>query len=471
MPFNTTPAKTGSYINNVLTSDLMILDRVPNASAAYGLRKLRSAYAGNCIKIRRSSDSTELDIGFSGNNLDIDALLAFVGTGSGTVSTWYDQSGNGLNATSTARPILVSSGVLQKQNNRPALSFTTTQNMVAAGVTVPQPLTQYAVATPSTASFTLMVGSTSGDQAFWMEGNVVRTRSVATNLFNIALPTPLNTFNVINGVWNGSSSSVGANLGRINGTLGSDGISGLEIGSWKSGSNKFNGFLSELIIYPAAHTIAVQETVGNLLMGAFSVPEMGTHVFDGDSLTYGTKSTGGLTYPAQFMASIAGANYYINDGVPGNNLLQMDADAPTTIDNQVYAAGQPVTLAIWGGTNDIYVPGGGYTPAQTYDHLKTYITNRKATGKYSRIVVFTSIPREDDTAKRFAYNDLIRAGMQPGGSLRAAGANLLCDLQQLPMFNKASDVDNLAYYDADRIHCNNNGYAQVAAAYKATLGM
>lgn len=96
-------------------------------SAAYGLRRLRRLYTGFCIRVRRSSDNAQLDIGFdSQGNLDILALLAFVGTGSGFVTIWYDQSGNGRNATQTtpeAQPRIVSNGAIETQNGRPALSF------------------------------------------------------------------------------------------------------------------------------------------------------------------------------------------------------------------------------------------------------------------------------------------------------------------------------------------------------------
>lgn len=53
-----------------------LLDLYPNATAAYSLRKLRADYAGSAIRVRRSIDDSELDIGFDSNNdLDQTALL------------------------------------------------------------------------------------------------------------------------------------------------------------------------------------------------------------------------------------------------------------------------------------------------------------------------------------------------------------------------------------------------------------
>jgi hypothetical protein len=62
------------------SSSGLILDGL-NSAAAYSLRKLRSAYTGPAIRVRRSSDNAELNIGFTANgDLDTTALLAHVGS-------------------------------------------------------------------------------------------------------------------------------------------------------------------------------------------------------------------------------------------------------------------------------------------------------------------------------------------------------------------------------------------------------
>ena len=104
-----------------------LLDLYPNAAVAYSVRKLRSAYAGAAIRVRRSSDNAEQDIGFTGTgDLDETALTAFVGSNNGFVVTWYDQSGNANNATqSTAanQAQIVNSGTVLKLNGKPRLNF------------------------------------------------------------------------------------------------------------------------------------------------------------------------------------------------------------------------------------------------------------------------------------------------------------------------------------------------------------
>lgn len=114
----------------------LLLDIYPNAAAAYALRKLRNTYLGNAIRVRRSSDNTEQDIGFSGFNLDTSALTSFCGVGNGFVTTWYDQSGNTRNITQTTasfQPQIVSSGNTIVKNTKPTLSFDGSNDYLTGG--------------------------------------------------------------------------------------------------------------------------------------------------------------------------------------------------------------------------------------------------------------------------------------------------------------------------------------------------
>jgi hypothetical protein len=103
-----------------------LLDLYPNAAAAYSLRKLTRLYTGSAIRVRRSSDNAEQNIGFANNQLDIADLQSFCSGTDGFVTTWYDQSGNGRNATQTTavnQPQIVSSGSVITENNKPTLQF------------------------------------------------------------------------------------------------------------------------------------------------------------------------------------------------------------------------------------------------------------------------------------------------------------------------------------------------------------
>jgi len=101
-----------------------LLDTYPGAAAAYSLRKLRTAYTGSAIRVRRSSDNTETDIGFVNNVLDTATLLTFCGAGNGFVTIWYDQSGNSNNlfqTISSEQPRIVESGIVFTSGIRPAI--------------------------------------------------------------------------------------------------------------------------------------------------------------------------------------------------------------------------------------------------------------------------------------------------------------------------------------------------------------
>ena len=99
-------------------------------TAYYSLRKFTEAETLNAIRVRRSSDDSEQDIGFDSNgDLDSTALLAFVGTGgtdNGYVTKWYDQSGNSndaINADASEQPLVVSGGSVVTENSKAAIEF------------------------------------------------------------------------------------------------------------------------------------------------------------------------------------------------------------------------------------------------------------------------------------------------------------------------------------------------------------
>jgi hypothetical protein len=102
-----------------------LLDTYSGAAVAYSLRKLSSTYSGSSIRVRRSSDNIEMNIGFnSDGSLNTSALLTFVGSGNGFVVIIYDQSGNNINQkqpTASFQSKIVTSGVLETHNGKPVI--------------------------------------------------------------------------------------------------------------------------------------------------------------------------------------------------------------------------------------------------------------------------------------------------------------------------------------------------------------
>jgi len=112
----------------------LFLDTYPNASGAYSLRRLRTAYSGSAITVRRA-DFAEQDIGFVNNELDTTSLLSFVGSGDGFVVKWYDQSGNVKDfsiSSANLQPSIVNSGSVILSNAKPAVEFNGTSNYLAS---------------------------------------------------------------------------------------------------------------------------------------------------------------------------------------------------------------------------------------------------------------------------------------------------------------------------------------------------
>jgi len=117
-----------SNIGDYFTQNTPLLDTYTGAAAAYSLRKLRTAYSGSAVRVRRSNDNAEADIGFNVfGELDTVSLAAHCGSNDGFVKTLYDQSGNTDDATQTStsnQPKIYdgTTGVMT-ENGKPTMDF------------------------------------------------------------------------------------------------------------------------------------------------------------------------------------------------------------------------------------------------------------------------------------------------------------------------------------------------------------
>jgi len=116
-----------SNIGDYYTQNTPLLDTYTGAAAAYSLRKLRTAYSGSAIRVRRRNDNAEADIGFNVfGELDTVSLAAHCGSNDGFVKTWYDQaSTNDATQTTTANQPKIYDGTtgVVTENGKPALYF------------------------------------------------------------------------------------------------------------------------------------------------------------------------------------------------------------------------------------------------------------------------------------------------------------------------------------------------------------
>jgi hypothetical protein len=111
-----------------------LLDLYPSALVAYSFRRLRDAYSGSAVRIRRESDDVELDVGFDGSgNFDEATAAAHIGSSNGFIVTWYDQSGNANNvteATEAEQPLYLESGI----NGLPTARFASGAQMSVGSI-------------------------------------------------------------------------------------------------------------------------------------------------------------------------------------------------------------------------------------------------------------------------------------------------------------------------------------------------
>ena len=203
------------------------------AAAAYSVRlPANSTYSGPLIRVRRSNDNAELNIGAvstpdaNGNRfIDTTALLAFTGANSGFVTTAYDVSGGGNHATQTTtanQPRIVNAGVVDTFNSRTAMFFDGTRWLVTAGIPAltTAPVTAngvFALTTTQTYRFVQSIGSAHATGAGWIIGAGGANNNFYAGSFGIANTSgtllTANTGFVTTAVHTGSASS-----GFVNGT-------------------------------------------------------------------------------------------------------------------------------------------------------------------------------------------------------------------------------------------------------------
>lgn len=132
-------ATTGAAVWDTVTPTELPYDALVTAGGAaqgvYGMIKMRAAYSGPCIRVRRDNDKTEQDIGFDANGVvDVAALITFLGTVTppfigpslGSIKTWYDQTAGANHAvapTETATAQWPRIHVEQKTGKAPSVFF------------------------------------------------------------------------------------------------------------------------------------------------------------------------------------------------------------------------------------------------------------------------------------------------------------------------------------------------------------
>jgi hypothetical protein len=209
--YEVTPSSSSGAIGESLRTSryagTQILDFTSQTvQAAYSLRKLKSSYTGNAVQVRRSSDNTTQDFGFTASGLlDETAIINFVTyngenpTSNGFVSIWYDQSGNSRNVTNTTlsqQPTIVTAGIIERYNGLPTVKFVRTsssklQISVDTGFDVTSAMAVYAYTAANTYNSWDGVVSdfanSNGNNSIAIQGTMnFPTTGISTNLFGFS---------------------------------------------------------------------------------------------------------------------------------------------------------------------------------------------------------------------------------------------------------------------------------------------
>jgi lysophospholipase L1-like esterase len=196
-------------------------------------------------------------------------------------------------------------------------------------------------------------------------------------------------------------------------------------------------------------------------------------VCDGNSLTYGYKASNPpvTSYPSVLntLAPLdANGATVVNKGVNGQTTGEMIADAASDID-PLFDAGRPSILVAWEMGNDLFFNG---VVADVQDRFESYCLSRKAAGW---TVVVLSLPARE--------HSVVSGGVSPAGDNDAA-FNIKRELLNVWLRDNYTDFadglvdldadDRLAnynetYFDEDKVHLVDAGYAVVAELVVETL--
>lgn len=454
----------------------------PAATVMYSLQRVRPAYRGNALRLRRSSDNAEADFGFVGRNLDSFAITAWLGGATGYVKTWYDQSGNGNNATQTTtanQPTLVLNGM----NSKPTINFTTNQFLVVGQVSALNitpgvgSLSVWLVAklgTGATGAIIGKAGSTTTNRNWYLFSDTTGDRLSTYTGGHQALYTGVDVYRNAR-VLNYDIATTGATV-QMNGTaVGTDNAIGsgtttsdVLIGARRSSETNtgsafyLEGKLSEVVIFPTILAAATKRRVGKNICSAWGI----THQPDGrDTVVFLGASHEKAGYPVATMQtlfdnSLGRLTTCYNEATDGWTTLDLRNNIATIL--ATYSGKAYIYLSI--GGNDVST-GRPYatdankaTQSANLEYILSAITSA---GNKSLVVADLTFRDYDNTTHTTEAN-----GSKPYND------NLIVPLfqQYAPSYVYATGVakaqlykllfDNYAtYLSADTIHPNATGYA------------
>ena len=254
-----------------------LLDAYTGAAAAYSLRKLSSS-TSNVVRVRRASDNSEQD--FTAAQVADGTLTTFCGVGNGFVETWYDQSGNGNDATQAtiaSQPKIVDAGALVSggldfDNVNDTMVTINTDSFGTSSRSI------FAVCSPASIGVNsdgiLQLSTAAAPGTGWFLTPELSTR---TNAITWISSTPASTVsnNLISNIYTSGNLHAGnamwldgTSVARTSGTDGAINTttSVITIGSGAFGANPFDGAIAEVIIYKSdesANRVGIEANIND----------------------------------------------------------------------------------------------------------------------------------------------------------------------------------------------------------------
>lgn len=453
-----------------------------NVAVAYGTIQIYPS-ATKAFNLRRASDGATQDFYFdSHGKVPLEVLNAFIGMSKGYVTTWYDQSGNGINAvqaTVTLQPyVIVENGIIKiRFENKfsgtagegltytlgSAINVNNTTVYCAYANNLANGNDQINVTPNFTSRYFL---STANHKLDLFIDGADATKPNALKLNATSTSTLYGwghaNFWAINS--NGSGSEIRSNYSSVTEAAQSSFTETVwEIGN-KNGSNTnpFSGDIYAYIQYSAAQPTATIDS----LSARFKVPyqliapsdNTLSIVNEGDSETAGAGTNNNQNPPNQLYYKLKIP--FINLAVSGNTYALQNGTNFNTAIYGCIVGGKTNILFQWGGTND--VTNGGLTQTVAYNANVTYAQNAHTAG-FSKVVALTALDRGGVNFFSTLNADLIANTTDFDAVIQEAEDPRLIYYAGFGGSTTALARPDYNYFNADNVHLVNNGCTVVAS--------
>jgi hypothetical protein len=476
--------------------DSIYLDAfVSNIKAGFSTSKLFTT-STNCLRVRRSSDNTEQDFGFTDGILDVNSIVTFIGEGSqGYLVKWYDQTGNNNDysqETLANQPKLKFNSL----NGLPSLEFDGSSSFMTStsftDSSYDKTCTIITLANKYGSAFRLHESNSGGNYYAARQINALyyNTLDIGSGAGN-AISVPAHQQNMeqvlLEGfVYDGNNRKLYVNnalYGMVDSSLSTDkmNLSGeMYLGNLGGSSFWWDGEIFTKLYLNISLSDANIKIAGRKLAidyGLLALPHVN---FDGNSLTYGVNSSSGgptypgTSYPSQLVAAIGGPVdfKFTNQGQNGASTEQIISNLSESNIYNTNGFCSKLIVLFWEGRNSLIQ---GNNAASAFSAMTTYLAKYRLLG-YNKIAVLTceaSLASPSDTStygttsatfetQRLLYNQMIRDNV-------GVYYDYVIDIAADPRVGNVANIGNTVYWDSAGVHMTDTGYLLIAQLCVDTL--